>query len=111
MESGDLKDEQITASTWLYFKKRDTRYYRPYFARLNYQPSGGGWCSDDIHTYPDQYIEIDLKENMKVTGIASQGRHGGSEWVDKYKIEYQRNSGSEFRQYKEDNLKVRNLRS
>ncbi len=101
MEDRRIHDNQITAKSWLYFDKRDSRYYRPYFARLNYNELSGGWCSADFAKHPGQYIEVDLLDNTLVTAIATQGRHGGQEWVQSFQIEYQRNNESSFRKYEE----------
>ena len=99
MEDKRIKDSQISAKTWLYFDRRDSRYYRPYFARLNYVKPSGGWCSADL---TGQFIEVDLLDNMKVTAIATQGRHDGQEWVEEFRIEYQREKDSQFRNYMEN---------
>jgi len=101
MEDGSIKDEQITAKTWLYFERRDSRYYRPYFARLNYKKPSGGWCSTDLEDNPEQYVEVDLLYNTKVTGIATQGRYSGQEWVEHFKIEYKRYNETRYRRYLE----------
>ena len=99
MEDKAIKDSQISARTWLYFDRRDNRYYRPYFARLNYEKLSGGWCSTDLN---GQYIEVDLLDNVKVTAIATQGRHNGQEWVEEFRIQYQRNEDSQLRKYMEN---------
>ena len=99
MEDKVIKDSQISAKTWLYFDRRDNRYYRPYFARLNYEKPSGGWCSADLN---GQYIEVDFQDNVKVTAIATQGRHNGQEWVEEFRLQYQRNEDSQFRKYMEN---------
>ena len=102
MEDSRIKDDQISALTWLYFDKSYTRYYRPHFARLNYKKGGGGWCSEEHERYPGQYLEIDLGVDRKITSIGTQGRHGGNEWVDEYGIIYKRDNDTQFRQYSEN---------
>ena len=101
MEDGSIRDEQITAKTWLYFRRRDSRYYRPYFARLNYKDLSGGWCSTDLINSPEQYVEVDFMHNTKITGIATQGRYKGQEWVEHFKIEYKRYNETRYRRYLE----------
>ena len=102
MEDRKIHDRQIKAKSWLYFERRDSRYYRPEFARLNYKRLSGGWCSADFDEYPGQYIEVDLLENTRVTGIATQGRHRGQEWVERFKLEYRRVNETKYRQYQEN---------
>eukprot|EP00795_Rhopilema_esculentum_P014050 gene14050-5033_t len=101
MEDLSIKDSQVTAKSWLYFKRRDSRHYRPYFARINHEKLSGGWCSADLKKYPEPYVEVDLMGNTRVTGIATQGRHNGQEWVEFFKIEYKRNNETSYRKYKE----------
>ena len=90
MENGRIKDSQIQTSSVL---RNRTSY--GWQARLNQNiPTWGGWCPDisggsDQKMY-DQYIQIDLVNMTKVTGIATQGRghSGGREYPKDYKISY-----------------------
>ena len=61
----------------------------------------GGWCSADLKKYPEPYVDVDLMGNTRVTGIATQGRHNGQEWVEFFKIEYRRNNETNYRKYME----------
>lgn len=97
MESGEIKDSQIKASKWLY----GGTHYAPAYARLNVKSSSGSWCSADIHEYKDQYIQIDLLKNTKLTAIATQGRHHSVEYIEKFQIKYQRDNEDFFRNYEE----------
>lgn len=56
----------------------------------------------------DQYLIIDLGQPMNVTGIASQGRAHGTEYVLEYAISYGSN-GLDYADYKDSggNVKVR----
>ena len=96
MEDDRIKNSQITNSSVL--KGRS-----PYgwLARLNQNiPPWGAWCPDisegkiSERNY-DQYIQIDLLNLTKITGIATQGRQygGGREYVRDYKISYRRDGG------------------
>ena len=98
MESGEIKDSQITASHWLY----KSAHYQAKNARLNSDSPGGAWCSEGIHEESDQYIEIDLLKNTKVTGIATQGRKMLTEYVESFQILYRRDGDEE--QYKQYNV-------
>ena len=97
MEDGRIKDSQITTSSVL---KGPISPYG-YKARLNQNiPPWGAWCPDvsggkrNEKNY-DQYIQIDLLNLTKITGIATQGRDffGGKEYVRDYKISYERDGG------------------
>jgi len=90
MESGLIKDAQITASS---------QYHANYAAtqgRLNFKAGGGkagGWSSrpNDLN----QWIQIDLVSYTKVTRIATQGRNGAyNQWVTKYKLQYSDDGGN-----------------
>ncbi|CAB4041251.1 Hypothetical predicted protein, partial [Paramuricea clavata] len=94
MADGRIKDSQITVSGFL--KTADGRQAR---LRQNI-PNWGAWCvvvseGRIREKNYDQYIEIDLLNLTKITGIATQGRefNGGSEWVKDYKIQYRKDGG------------------
>ena len=109
MADGRIKYSQITTSSVLKGKS-------PYGwqARLNQDiPQWGAWCPDnsggksDEKNY-DQYIQIDLLNLTKITGIATQGREysGGREYVKDYKISYRRDGGVWYL-YREKNQTVK----
>ena len=96
MQDGRIEDSQITSSSIL---KRRSPY--AWLARLNRNiPYWGAWCPDITEgkitekNY-DQYIQIDLVNLTKITGIATQGRsyRGGIEHAKDYKISYRRDGG------------------
>ena len=96
MEDGRIKDSQITNSS---VPPGRTSY--GWQARLNRNVSGwGGWCPDVTGTKMnemnyDQYIQIDLLNLTKITGIATQGREHlkGKEYARDYKISYKGDGG------------------
>lgn len=100
MESGSIKDSQITASHWLH----KSFHYEAKHARLNKSPLSGAWCSEGIKKHPNQYIQIDLLKNMKITGIATQGRSKFLEYIEKFQIHYSRDGESHFRMYNESGI-------
>ncbi|PFX33163.1 Neuropilin-2 [Stylophora pistillata] len=97
MESGAIKDAQITASTqW-------DDNHAPQRARLNMKLTGvkrGAWLSrvKDLK----QWLQVDLGSYTTVTGVATQGRNGHwpEQWVTKYRLQYS-NDGVNFHYYKE----------
>jgi len=95
METGLITDAQITASSeW------DSNH-AAIQARLNFKAAGskrGAWSarSNDAN----QWIQVALGSNTKLTGIATQGRNAHSQWVTKYQLQYS-DDGVNFHHYKE----------
>ena len=84
MESGEITDGQITASSeW-------SSTHAPSFARLNRVKEGnkaGSWAAktNDVN----QWLQIELgSDYTKVTRIATQGRSDRDQWVKTYKLQY-----------------------
>ena len=97
MESGEITDKQISAST----------VYPGYFAsrgRLHIQQSAniaGAWLSTKQDA--KQWLQVDLGDQFTtVTRIATQGRNGAQygQWVTKYQLQYSNEEGN-FQYYKE----------
>ena len=94
MENRFIKDAQITASS-----EHDSNH-AAIQARLNFKAGGGkqgGWSArsnDD-----SQWIQVALGGYTKLTGIATQGRNGDSQWVTKYQLQYS-DDGVSFDYYK-----------
>ena len=95
METRLIKDAQITASSeW------DSNH-AAIQARLHFKAGGGkqgAWSarSNDAN----QWIQVALGSYTKLTGIATQGRNGHSQWVTKYQLQYS-DDGVHFHYYKE----------
>ena len=106
MENGNIKDSQITISSFLKIDKDSSVGATGDQARLNKNvPPFGAWCPDiygDKENY-DQYIQIDLLALKEVTRVATQGRKEGNEFVRNYKISYSYN-GQSWVYYKEKGL-------
>ena len=99
MKDGRIKDNQITASEWLY-RSTGSNHYQAKHARLDSKTPGGAWCSEGIHEPIDQYIQVDLLKDTKITAIATQGRTGsGKEYVETFQLQYQREGDQEFRKF------------
>ena len=84
MESYVISDGQISASSqW------DVNH-AAIQGRLNFKAGSGkqgGWSSG--YNNVNQWLQIDLGDpNTDVTGLATQGRNAGSQWVTKYKMQY-----------------------
>ena len=94
MEDRLIKNAQITASSqW------DSNH-AAIQARLNFKAGGGkqgGWSA--LWNDHSQWIQVTLGSYTKLTGIATQGRNGHSQWVTKYKLQYS-DDGVNFHYYK-----------
>ena len=85
MEDGRIKDTQIKATSSL----NDTA--RPKYGRLNETGGFGGWCPERINRkgpFFTQYLQVNLNIMMRIRAITTQGREGGEERVERYKINY-----------------------
>ena len=96
MENHLIKDAQITASS---------SHYHTNNARLNLKASSSGgkrgsWSAASHD--PNPWIQVALGSFTNITGIATQGRYGGSyrriQWVTKYQLQYS-DDGVNFRYY------------
>ena len=95
MKSKDvIPNEAITASTF-------TTGYGPEKAR--YENKNYGWKSS--HADLNQWIQVDLGNITKVTGIATQGIFDSNQWVTKYSLSY-RLSEDPYVSYKNDQVRV-----
>ena len=87
--ANQIPDSAIVASS------RYNTYYGPERARLRLVTQGsfiGGWSPKSSHTR--EWIQFDLAENTKVTGIATQGRDNADWWVTSYSLSFRVNGGS-----------------
>jgi len=106
MENRLIKDAKITASSqW-------NSNYAANQARLNFKAGRvkqGGWSTRWNNA--NQWIQVALGGYTKLTGIATQGRNGHSQWVTKYKLQYS-DDGVNFHYYKvsgQSSPKVKNI--
>ena len=85
MEDRRIKDTQIKATSSL----NDTA--RPKYGRLNEKGGFGGWCPKRFNRtgpFYNQYLQVNLNIIMRIRAITTQGREGGNERVERYKINY-----------------------
>ena len=95
MESGDIINEQIDATSQYALKHADFR------ARLNRGTEAGGmqgaWSA--AKNEPGQFIQVHFVDVATVKRVATQGRAAEySQWVTKYKLQY-REPGNGFTWY------------
>ena len=96
MESYAISDAQISASSEHSFN------HGARLGRLHLKPVGssfGSWSGASGDT--PAWLQIDLiKEYIKITSVATQGRQDSSQWVTKFSLLYS-NDSSNFVYYKE----------
>lgn len=63
-------------------------------------PSGaGGWSP--MVTDQEPWLQVDLKEQMEVTAVATQGRYDSWDWVSSYLLLYS-DTGRVWKQYRHE---------
>lgn len=98
VNNGDLKDEAVTASSYNVTTE-------PWAARLNRMIGDGAWCAGNNLT--GEYLQIDLGEKKKVTGISTQGKHGkDGKWVTEYTMSWAHGSNPLLPYKVDGNIKV-----
>ena len=84
MHSGLLSDSAITASS----SSNPTSGFAPEVGRLHYLSSGSGtygsWAAGSNNPY--QWLQADLGNWTRVTGVATQGRQDSDQWVKSYSL-------------------------
>uniref|UniRef100_T1J7A6 Protein kinase domain-containing protein n=1 Tax=Strigamia maritima TaxID=126957 RepID=T1J7A6_STRMM len=89
MESGEIKDEDISASS-----AYDMASVGPQNARIRKELNGGAWCPKrQIMKDVKEFLEINLHTLRVITMVETQGRFGngqGQEFAEHYMLEYWR---------------------
>ncbi|XP_028411626.1 contactin-associated protein-like 5 [Dendronephthya gigantea] len=96
MESGDIKDDQINASSE--FDKK----HRPANGRLNFTPQNGrkgAWSSRNNNL--QQWFQVDFQRSTLVTGISTQGRNSYNQFVKNYTVSFSED-GKKFQKYSQN---------
>ncbi|KAI2660750.1 Coagulation factor V [Labeo rohita] len=99
MESGLIKDDQITASSvassWY------SGQWHPWYARLNKQGTVNAWQAKNNDIQP--WIQVELKDVKKITGIITQGAKAlrNEMFVTAYCLEYSED-GKRWTKYTDD---------
>ncbi|KAK1116702.1 hypothetical protein K0M31_018165 [Melipona bicolor] len=98
MESGDIPDSAITASSSY------VTNVGPRNGRLRKETAGGAWCpKNQIERGIREWLQVDLSGPHVITGVQSQGRYDrgrGQEYVEEYTLEYRRPGFIEWQRYK-----------
>lgn len=70
---------------------------------------GGGWAPE--RTDRLRWLQVDLRERVEITAVATQGRFGNPDWVTSYMLLYS-DTGRAWKQFRqEDNIGVSNPRT
>uniref|UniRef100_A0A8C7F8A5 Contactin associated protein family member 5 n=1 Tax=Oncorhynchus kisutch TaxID=8019 RepID=A0A8C7F8A5_ONCKI len=59
----------------------------------------GGWSPQVTDRQP--WLQLDLRDRMEVTAVATQGRYGGSDWVSGYLLLFS-DTGRAWKQYRQE---------
>uniref|UniRef100_A0A0K0DZE7 Protein kinase domain-containing protein n=1 Tax=Strongyloides stercoralis TaxID=6248 RepID=A0A0K0DZE7_STRER len=98
MENGEIKDEQLTASS-----QYDEDSVGPRSSRIRSSIEGGAWCPKTYITKDSyEFLQINLEKLFIIHAIETQGRYSngtGREYASQYYIDYMRN-GSRWIRYK-----------
>ncbi|KAJ8403538.1 hypothetical protein AAFF_G00353100, partial [Aldrovandia affinis] len=73
--------------------------HSPYFVKLNRRDGGGGWAP--LQTDRHKWLQVDLRDRVEITAIATQGCHGSSDWVTSYLLLFS-DTGRAWKQYRQD---------
>uniref|UniRef100_A0AC34QPD2 Discoidin domain-containing receptor 2 n=1 Tax=Panagrolaimus sp. JU765 TaxID=591449 RepID=A0AC34QPD2_9BILA len=96
MESGEILDEQITASSSF-----DEQSVGPQNARIRTEKASGAWCpKTQIRNGSYEFLQVNLNLTHLITTVETQGRYGngtGAEFTNQYFIDYFRSGGSWIR--------------
>lgn len=87
MITGDIQDWQISASS-AYPNEWDSKC-REKYARV-YLENKYGWCAK--YKSSSEWLQVDLGVSSRVTGVMTQGRADGNEWVTAFMISYSMNA-------------------
>jgi len=91
MITGEIKDWQISASS-AYPYEWDHKC-REKYARV-YLENKYGWCAK--YKSASEWLQVDLGVQSRVTGVMTQGRGDGNEWVRAFKLAYSNNAFNWF---------------
>ena len=62
-------------------------------------PGAGGWSP--LVTDSQPWLQLDLRDRMEVTAVATQGRYDSSDWVSSYMLLYS-DTGRAWKQYRQE---------
>ena len=102
MENGKILKAQLSASS-----SYEMNSVGPNQARLNNNDDGGAWCPKSFiseTTGTDEFLEIDLGEEHRISGVVTQGRYAsglGQEYAEMFLIQFWRPGMPDFEGYED----------
>ncbi|XP_036396204.1 contactin-associated protein-like 5 [Megalops cyprinoides] len=92
-------DPLVSALPWSSFasSSKSSDNHAPHFAKLNGRDGGGGWAPQRGDRHP--WLQVDLRDRMEVTAIATQGRRDSSDWATAYLLLFS-DTGRSWKQYR-----------
>ena len=102
MESREISDGQISASSQFAIT------HAAFYGRLHGKTRAWSARTTDVN----QWLQIDLIGQYRVTRVATQGRDDYNQWVTKYQLQYSNDSMNflDYKGYGQNATKVRYLR-
>uniref|UniRef100_A0AAQ5X193 Contactin associated protein-like 5a n=1 Tax=Amphiprion ocellaris TaxID=80972 RepID=A0AAQ5X193_AMPOC len=73
--------------------------YAAHNAKLNRRDGAGGWSP--MVTDQEPWLQVDLREQMEVTAVSTQGRYDSWDWVSGFLLLYS-DSGRAWKQYRQE---------
>lgn len=112
MENGDIKDDQLSSSSYLayfHFSNKGTYNAEAKHGRLNGYLA---WCGQTPRTSQNkqQYFQVEFHEDVRINGIATQGLHNSftSYYVKSYTVKFS-SDGTHWFNYTSPKNKVKIL--
>lgn len=87
MTTGEIKDFQIKSSNS--YPQEWDKFCHEKYGRV-YMPNKYGWCAK--YKSPSEWLMVDLGVAAKVTGVMTQGRGDGVEWVTSFLVSFSMDS-------------------
>ncbi|MBN3319712.1 CNTP5 protein, partial [Atractosteus spatula] len=75
--------------------------HSPRFAKLNRRDGAGGWSP--LISNEHQWLQVDLRDRVEITAIATQGRYGSSDWITSYLLLFS-DMGRTWKQYQQEDI-------
>uniref|UniRef100_A0A3Q1EIB4 Contactin associated protein family member 5a n=1 Tax=Acanthochromis polyacanthus TaxID=80966 RepID=A0A3Q1EIB4_9TELE len=73
--------------------------YAAHNAKLNRRDGAGGWSP--MVTDQEPWLQVDLREQMEVTAVSTQGRYDSWDWVSSFLLLYS-DTGRAWKQYRQE---------
>ena len=104
MHNSLILDSAVTASSSL-----NANTFAPGVGRLHYLMAGSGaygsWAAAVLNPY--QWLQADMGNLTRITGVATQGRQDVNEWVKTYSLSTSYGEFFEYIRYQSGTKKVR----